>query len=181
MKVKMNHIFIIPDIIPITSSTRKFYNVDNHFCYGNVNSKVKGIFYNSIPIHSENLYWIDMFYHSVYDIGYQSICDMQSEADKYKNAIKISNYIFEKTKDNLDNYSINLYTAIKYFWNRLAYKSGRLDMVIDRVLVRVNANFRPVITVSKLYTKKVMFYYEILNCYFYIFQILIIVIFMADI
>ena len=137
----MVHLFVIPDVIPSTSVMRKFYNVD---CKKRHISKKM---YISWTIRSENDYW----YHNLKE----AINNTKFTGNEMQDCIALANHVFRQVVSCLLCQSINNYSAIRYFWNRLAYKTERLDLIINRVLVRKNANFRPTIAKSKLYDKEV--------------------------
>lgn len=137
----MIRLFVIPDVIPSTSAMRKFYNVD---CKRNYISKKA---YISWSIRNDNGFWHDRLKKAVDNIVFTG--------NKTRDCISIANFILAQVLPCIESQSINSYSAIRYFWNRLACKSERFDLIIDRVLVRKNANFRPTITKSKLYDKEV--------------------------
>ena len=137
----MFNIFLTPEIIPSTSTTRKFHNVD--YIKSRLYERRKD--YVSWSLKKDNSFWLKAIQRAMHNLRFSGNQD--------KDCIHISNMIFEEMQHKVHNHDVNSYTAFKYFWNRLAYHTGRLDLVIDRVLIRQGANFRPTIAKSKIYSK----------------------------
>jgi len=136
----MIYLFFTPDIVPSTSTTRRFYHVD---CIKNkIFSK-----YTSSSIFQNNNYWGNCFS--------QVLRNQKFSNNKILNSINISNNIFNYVINDAKFHNINNYTFVTYLWNRLAYYSGFPEESIDRVLIRKHLGFKPKIAQSKIYNKNV--------------------------